>query len=84
MREVQAQYGLTRRQALYEVEKLKAPTGAFTLRELPLSDQRAVWNDMRDDPALLRKYYPYFNQQFRNQQLRDDPALLEALRNAPP
>lgn len=84
MREVQAKYGLTHRQALYEVERFAAPSGAFTLRELPLSDQREVWNSMKDDPALLRKYYPYFNAQFRNQALEGDPALLDALRNAAP
>lgn len=84
MREVKAQYGMTDRQVRYEIDRLKAPTGAFTLRELPLSDQREIWNDMKSDPALLRKYYPYFNAQFRNQELTSDPALLEALRAATP
>jgi len=84
MREVQAKYGLTRRQARYEMERFAAPSGAFTLRSLPLNDQQVIWNDMKDDPGLLRKYYPYFNSQFRNKGLEGDPTLLQALRAATP
>lgn len=83
MREVSAKYGLTRRQTLYEMERFKAPSGAFTLRSLPHSDQEAIWDAMKDDPALLRQYYPYFNKQLRAERLEADPALLQALRNQP-
>lgn len=84
MREVGAKYGMTRRQMQYEMERFAAPSGAFTLRELPHSDQEAIWEAMKDDPALLRQYYPYFNRELRVQRLEADPALLEALRTANP
>lgn len=84
MREVGAKYGMTRRQMQYEVERFAAPSGAFTLRELPHSDQEAIWDAMQDDPKLLRQYYPYFNRELRAQRLEADPALLEALRAATP
>lgn len=83
MREVAAKYGMTHRQARYEMERFAAPSGAFTLRSLPHSDQEAIWDAMKDDPALLRQYYPYFNKQLRTEQLEADPALLQALRNQP-
>lgn len=82
MREVGAKYGMTRRQMQYEVERFAAPSGAFTLRELPHSDQEAIWDAMQDDPKLLRQYYPYFNRELRAQRLEADPALLQALRQA--
>jgi hypothetical protein len=81
MREVSAKYGLTPRQTRYEMERFAAPSGAFTLRELPRSDQEDIWDAMTDDPALLRQYYPYFNKQLRAQRLEQDPALLQALRS---
>lgn len=83
MREVAAKYGMTRRQALYEMERFKAPSGAFTLRSLPHSDQEAIWDAMKGDPALLRQYYPYFNKQLRAERLEADPPLLQALRAQP-
>jgi hypothetical protein len=81
MREVAAKYGLTSRQTRYEMERFAAPSGAFTLRELPHSDQAAIWDAMADDPALLRQYYSYFNKQLRAERLTADPALLQALRS---